>query len=64
MQTDPRVARLLILIAAALRPPAGAGPIALALGMGAVCHTVFAAGVLAMIVAMFFGMSQSLGTVP
>jgi len=64
MWSDPRSARLLTLIATALRPPAGAGRIALALGMDAVCHTVFAAGVLAMIVAMFFGLSQSLGTVP
>ena len=31
---------------------------------GAVCHAVFAAGVLAMIVAMFFGLSESLGAVP
>jgi protein-S-isoprenylcysteine O-methyltransferase Ste14 len=64
MWTDPRIARLLTLIAGGLRPPAGLGRITLALGMGALCHTVFAAGVLAMIVAMFFGLSQSLGTVP
>jgi methanethiol S-methyltransferase len=61
---DPRIARLLALIAAALRPPPGAGRIALALGFGVVCHTVFALGVLAMIVAMFFGLSESLGAVP
>jgi len=64
MLTDPRLVRLLTLIAAALRPPAGVGRIALALGMGALCHAVFAAGVLAMSVAMFFGLSQSLGRVP
>ncbi len=29
-----------------------------------ICHTVFALGVLAMIVAMFFGLSESLGSVP
>lgn len=40
------------------------GRIALALGLGAVCHAVFAAAVLAMIVAMAFGMSESLGAVP
>ena len=62
--TDPRVARLIILIRAALRPPAGVARIALALGLGALCHALFAAGVLAMIVAMFFGLSESLGTVP
>lgn len=64
MRDDPRVAGLVRLIGAALRPPAGAGRIALALTMGALCHTLFAAAVLAMIVAMFFGMSESLGTVP
>jgi methanethiol S-methyltransferase len=61
---DPRIARLITLIRAALHPAPGAGRIALALGLGALCHTLFAAGVLAMIVAMFFGLSQSLGTVP
>ena len=64
MFADPRIARLITLIRAALRPPAGAGRIALALGLGALCHATFAAGVLAMIVAMFFGLSESLGTVP
>lgn len=61
---DPRIARLITLIRAALRPPAGAGRIALALALGVLCHTLFAAGVLAMIVAMFFGLSESLGAVP
>jgi methanethiol S-methyltransferase len=64
MLTDPRIARLITLIRAALRPPAGVGRIALALIFGALCHALFAAGVLAMIVAMFFGLSESLGTVP
>ena len=32
--------------------------------MGAACHTLFALGVAAMMLAMFFGMSQSLGQVP
>ncbi len=49
--TDPRVARLANLIRAALAPPAGAGQIALALGLRPLCHTLFAAGLLAMIVA-------------
>ena len=64
MWTDPRIARLITLIRAALRPPAGAGRIALALSFGVLCHALFAAGVLAMIVAMFFGLSKSLGSVP
>jgi hypothetical protein len=49
---------------AASRPPPGAGRIALALAFGLICHTVFAAAVLAMIAAMFFGLSESLGRVP
>lgn len=64
MWRDPRVMGLLRLVLAALRPPPGAGRIALALGMGLLCHLVFAAAVLAMIVAMFFGMSESMGRVP
>ena len=64
MFTDPRIARLITLIRAALRPPAGAGRIALALALGTLCHVLFAAGVLAMVMAMFFGLSESLGTVP
>ena len=64
MFTDPRIARLMTLLRAAVRPPAGTGRIALALGLGVLCHALFAAGVLAMVVAMFFGLSESLGTVP
>ncbi len=64
MLADPRIARLVALISAALRPPAGAGQIALALALGLICHLLFAAAVLAMIVAMFFGLSESFGTVP
>jgi len=64
MLDDPRVAGFVRLIRGALPPPRGAGRIALALAMGAACHLAFAAGVLAMIVAMFFGMSESLGRVP
>lgn len=62
--TDPRTARLVTLIRIALHPPAGTARIALALGLGALCHILFAAGVLAMIVAMFFGLSESFGNVP
>jgi hypothetical protein len=64
MLTDPRIARLVSLVAGALRPPPGAGRIGLALALGAVCHSLFAAAVLAMMAAMFFGMSESFGTVP
>ena len=64
MWHDPRVAGLVRLITGALRPPAGVGRIALALTMGILCHAVFALAVLAMIVAMFHGLSESLGRVP
>ena len=64
MLNDPRFARLITLITAAISPPPGRGRIALALTLGLVCHAMFAAGVLAMIVAMFFGLSMSFGQVP
>jgi protein-S-isoprenylcysteine O-methyltransferase Ste14 len=56
--------RLLTLARGALRPPSGAGRVALAWAMGTACHGIFAMAVLAMIAAMFFGMSESLGRVP
>ena len=56
--------RLLSLIRGTLRPPAGRGRLALALFYGLICHAIFALAVLAMIVAMFFGMTESLGRVP
>lgn len=61
---DPRIARLETLVRAALVPPAGKGRIALALLFGFLCHLIFAAAVLSMVAAMFFGMSESLGRVP
>jgi len=64
MMADLRIARLVTLLRAALHPPAGAGRILLALILGALCHALFAAGVLAMIVAMFFGLSESFVRVP
>ena len=63
MRRDPRIMGLVRLVLAALHAPPGAGRIALALAMGLLCHLVFAAAVLAMIVAMFFGMSESMGRV-
>ena len=64
MTDNPRIARLITLIRAAISPPPGAGRVLLALGLGMLCHALFAVGVLSMIVAMFFGLSQSFGTVP
>jgi hypothetical protein len=61
---DERVARLLRLLGGAIRPAPGAPRIALALSIGILCHLLFTAAVLAMILAMFFGMSHSLGRVP
>lgn len=61
--SDPRVVRLVTLLRHALHPPSGKRRIALALCMGMLCHVVFAAAVLAMICAMYFGMSRSLGEV-
>jgi protein-S-isoprenylcysteine O-methyltransferase Ste14 len=61
---NPRIQRLITLIYAALTPPKGKGRIALAVTMGALCHLIFAIAVLSMMAAMFFGMSESFGTVP
>jgi len=63
MLTDPRIAGLLRLIKAVTCIAPGASRIGLALMMGFVTHLAFACGVLAMIVSMFFGMSESLGRV-
>ena len=56
--------RLLTLALGTLRPPSGAWRITVAFVYGILCHLTFAAAVLAMMIAMFFGMSQSFGTVP
>jgi len=58
------ILRFVKLALATLRPPPGRARIALALLYGALCHVLFALAVLSMIVAMFFGMSMSLGRVP
>lgn len=56
--------RLFALALGVFRAPAGATRMSVALVYGLICHVTFAAAVLAMIVAMFFGMSESLGRVP
>lgn len=61
---DPRIARQITLLRAALNAPRGFGRIAGALALGAICHAIFALAVAAMIGAMFFGMQYSLGGVP
>lgn len=55
--------RFLNLALGVLRPPPGRGRIAVSFLYGVVCHTVFTLAVVAMIVAMFFGMSRSLGQI-
>ena len=45
-------------------PPPGKSRVAVALTSGAVCHVIFTTAVLAMIAAMYFGMSESFGRVP
>jgi methanethiol S-methyltransferase len=56
--------RLTRLMVGALSPPPGRARIALALAMGVACHGIFALAGFAMVSAMFFGMSASLGSVP
>ena len=62
--TDLRIARPLDLARAALAAPRGWRRRALALGMGALTHGLFALGVGAMIAQMAMGMTQTFGAVP
>lgn len=64
VMTEPRIARLATLIRAALRPPAGTARIVAAIAPGLICHALFAVAVLAIILAMFCGLSESPGSVP
>jgi uncharacterized YccA/Bax inhibitor family protein len=61
---DTHIARLIALASGALDPAPGRTRILLALAFGVMVHAIFAAAVLAMIMAMFFGMSRSLGATP
>ncbi|MEM8979922.1 MAG: isoprenylcysteine carboxylmethyltransferase family protein [Pseudomonadota bacterium] len=63
-QKPPKYVVLLRLFLGALAPPRGARRILLAYLYGLVCHVIFGLAVVAMILAMFFGMSESLGKVP
>ncbi len=56
--------RLLQLVFGAFRPPPGRRRILIALIYGVICHSIFTLSVLAMMIAMFFGMSESFGRVP
>lgn len=61
---DRHFERLVRLVRGDFEPAPGTGRIILAICFGFLMHTIFAAAVLAMVVAMFFGMSKSLGAVP
>ncbi|MEM6891473.1 MAG: isoprenylcysteine carboxylmethyltransferase family protein [Pseudomonadota bacterium] len=61
---DSHFKRLIWLVRGVLNPAPGTARIVLALWFGLVTHTLFAFAVLAMVLAMFFGMSKSLGAVP
>lgn len=61
---DPHIKRLISLVWGALSLRAPTGRVALAFAYGAACHALFAVAVMAMIVALYFGMSESLGQVP
>lgn len=63
MASQTHFRRLEALVRGALSPPPGGRRIALALTFGVAVHLVFAAAVAAMILAMYFGMSRSLGSV-
>lgn len=56
--------RLWVLALGTLRPPPGRRRVIVAFAYGIFCHLVFGLAVAAMIIAMFFGMSESLGSVP
>lgn len=64
MKVPANIQPLIDLLRGGLNPPPGPGRIALAVIFGVIVHAVFAVSVLAMIVAMYFGMSASLGQVP
>ena len=64
LSQDPRISRLLTLLKGMVQAPPGLGRKVYASSLGIVNHALFASGVCAMMAAMFFGMSQSFGTVP
>jgi methanethiol S-methyltransferase len=58
------IIRLFALVREGFSPPIGRSRIMLALAMDVLCHTLFAAAVLAMIGALFFGLSLGLVRIP
>ena len=63
-QKPSPIKRLITLVLGTFHPPPGKKRIVVAFAYGAICHSIFGLAVLAMIVAMFFGMSMGLGRVP
>ena len=66
MKNSPntRFEKLCKLFFGSLDPPSGKARIFIAVSYGIVCHLIFTFAVLAMMIAMFFGMSKSLGNIP
>jgi methanethiol S-methyltransferase len=64
MNSATHIQRLTQLLKGALSPPPGRQRIMLALAMGIACHGIFAMAGMAMVTAMFFGLSASFGRVP
>ncbi len=60
-ETFQNLSGFLTLILGLRHIPPGRGRVAVAFAYGIICHVIFAASVLAMVVAMYFGMSESLG---
>lgn len=60
MIQDARLLRLVSLIQLALRPPPGRSRIFLALCVGVTCHVLFAAAVIAMMIAMFLASAEAM----
>ncbi|MEL6643809.1 MAG: isoprenylcysteine carboxylmethyltransferase family protein [Pseudomonadota bacterium] len=58
------IERLGVLAIGTLQPPPGRRRVIVAFAYGIFCHLVFGLAVAAMIIAMFFGLSESLGRVP
>ncbi|WP_411889059.1 methyltransferase family protein [Yoonia sp. SDW83-1] len=61
--TQTPLTRLLQLAFGTFRPPPSRRRILIALIYGVICHSIFTLSVLAMMIAMFFGMSESFGRV-
>ena len=64
IQHNSRVKSLMRLVLDNFNAPPGALRVSIALIYGILCHTAFVFAVMAMITAMYFGMSKSLGAIP